>query len=114
MRRSLIALILATLPTAVLAHHGWSSYDATKPIKLTAPVTAVSWGNPHGTAKVSYQGKTWDVVLAPTSRMEARGLEKDALSKARAVTLEGYPRSDGTTEMRIERVTLGDKTIELR
>ncbi len=114
MRRNLIALILATLPTAVLAHHGWSSYDSNKPIKLTAAVRAVSWGNPHGTAKVTHDGKTWDVVLAPVSRMEARGLEKDALSTAKAVTLEGYPRSDGTAEMRIERVTLNGKTIELR
>lgn len=114
MRRTLIALTLALLPAAALAHHGWSSYDATKPIKITAPVTAVTWGNPHGTAQVMNNGKVWDVVLAPTARMESRGLARDALSTAKSVTLEGYPRSDGTLEMRIERVTLGGKTIELR
>lgn len=114
MRRILIAAALLALPHAASAHHGWSSYDATKPIKLTAPVTAVTWGNPHGTARVSYGGKTWDVVLAPTTRMEARGLTQDMLTKAKSVTLEGYPRSDGTAEMRIERVIVGDKTVELR
>ena len=108
----LAAALIVAAPAA--AHHGWSSYDATKAIKLSAPVSGVTWGNPHGTAKVVYQGKTWDVVLAPTTRMEARGLTNDMLQKASAVTLEGYPRSDGTTEMRIERVTIGDKTVELR
>jgi hypothetical protein len=30
------------------------------------------------------------------------------------VTLVGYPRLDGTPEMRIERVIAGGKTVELR
>lgn len=108
------AVVAATMSTAAAAHHGWSSYDAAKPIKLTAPVIGVTWGNPHGTARVTYNGKPWAVVLAPTARMEARGLTQAGLAKAKAVTLEGYPRSDGTTEMRIERVTVDGKTIELR
>lgn len=113
MRKLLFAAALvAAAPVA--AHHGWSSYDAEKVIKVSAPVSGVTWGNPHGTAKVSYKGKTWDVVLAPTTRMEARGLTQDMLGKAKTVTLEGYPRSDGAAEMRIERVTVDGKTVELR
>ena len=107
-------LALASLPVAALAHHGWSSYDATAPIKVTAPVSAVTWGNPHGTAQVTFKGKPWAVVLAPTPRMEARGLTEAMLKTAKAVTLEGFPRSDGTTEMRVERVTIDGKTVELR
>lgn len=112
--KAIIAAAALLLPVAAFAHHGWSSYDAAKTIKVSAPVSGVTWGNPHGTAKVAYQGKTWDVVLAPTTRMETRGLTQDMLVKAKSVTLEGYPRSDGTAEMRIERVTVGDKTVELR
>lgn len=114
MFRPVLAAALLLSAGAAFAHHGWSSYDAEKAIKLTAPLSDVEFGNPHGTAKVSYQGKTWNVVLAPVSRMEARGLTRDMLAPANKVTLEGYPRSDGTPEMRIERVTAGDKTIELR
>lgn len=102
------------LPAAALAHHGWSSYDAEKVIKVTAPVSDVTWGNPHGTAKVRHQGNVWDVVLAPTTRMEARGLTQSMLAGGKPVTLEGYPRKDGTAEMRIERVTVNGKTVELR
>ena len=105
---------LMMAPTLALAHHGWSAYDAAKPIKITGPVAEVTWRNPHGAAKVSYQGRTWDVVLAPVSRMEARGLSQAMLAPGAAVTLEGYPRRDGTAEMRIERVIVQGKTVELR
>jgi hypothetical protein len=115
-RRLVLAGALAGLlaPAAALAHHGWSSYDAEKAIKLTAPLTDVAWRNPHGTAKVVHQGRTWDVILAPVARMESRGLSKAMLAPGRPVTLEGYPRRDGTAEMRIERVTVQGKTVELR
>ena len=108
------AVAALTLPATALAHHGWSSYDAAKVIKLTAPVTDVTWGNPHGGAKVRYQGKVWDVVLAPVARMEARGLSQAMLTAGKPVTLEGYPRKDGVAEMRIEPVTVDGKTVELR
>jgi hypothetical protein len=109
-----IALATLLLPSIATAHHGWSSYDETKPVTLTAPLTAVSWSNPHGTARVTWQKKQWDVVLAPVTRMEARGLTEAMLTTGKPVTLIGYPRRDGTAEVRIERVTIGGKTIELR
>ncbi len=70
MRGLLAAVILVATTVAVpaLAHHGWSSYDAGKTIEVTAELQGVNWGNPHGSAKVAYQGKTWDVVLAPVAR----------------------------------------------
>lgn len=109
-----LTLALALIPTVAFAHHGWSSYDASKTIEITAPLTSVQWGNPHGSAKVRYQNKTWDVVLAPVSRMEARGLTREMLGPKQKVTLVGYPRTDGTPEMRIERVVVGKQTVELR
>lgn len=114
MKRLILAALLAAAPSLVGAHHGWSSYDAGKTITHRAPLSAVTWGNPHGTAKVAYQGKTWDVILAPTPRMEARGLQRAMLGPRQRVTLVGYPRKDGTPEMRIERVIVGKRTIELR
>ena len=110
----LIAAALLAAPAAAFAHHGWSSYDAEQTITHSAPLSAVTWGNPHGTAKVAYKGKTWDVILAPTTRMEARGLTRAMLGPKQRVTLVGYPRRDGATEMRIERVIVGGKTVELR
>ena len=107
-------LALLTIGTPAQAHHGWSSYDASKTIEVTAALSDVRWGNPHGSAKVAYQGKNWDVILAPVTRMESRGLTEAMVAPGKKVTLVGYPRSDGTPEMRIERVIAGGKTVELR
>jgi hypothetical protein len=114
MKLASVVAVAFALPALAFAHHGWSSYDANKTIRHTAPLKELSWGNPHGMAKVSYQGKDWVVVLAPTSRMESRGLTQEMLAPSKAVTLEGYPRLDGTPEMRIERITAEGKTVELR
>lgn len=115
-RRLVIAAALAGLlaPAAAFAHHGWSSYDAEKLIKVTAPLTDVAWRNPHGSAKVRHQDRTWDVILAPVARMEGRGLTEAMVAPGKVVTLEGYPRRDGTAEMRIERIIVQGKTVELR
>lgn len=112
-RLTFAALLVAT-PAVALAHHGWSSYDDTKVLTVKAPLSAVTWGNPHGAAKVAWQKKTWDVVLAPVARMESRGLTRAMLAPGKTVTLIGYARRDGTPEMRIERVIVDGKTVELR
>jgi hypothetical protein len=98
LKRALSAAVLAMLPM----------------FAVNAPLLGVTWGNPHGTAKVKWQKDEWDVILAPVSRMEARGLTEAMVSKGQTVTLVGYPRSDGTKEMRIERVIVDGKTVELR
>lgn len=108
------AALIVAVPAAAYAHHGWSSYDETKPVTITGPLNSVSWGNPHGTARVNWRDRQWDVVLAPTSRMNTRGLQRTDIDKGQRVTLTGYLRRDGTAEMRIERIRVGDKTVELR
>lgn len=112
--RLTFAAALAIAPTAAFAHHGWSSYDDTRTLTVTAPLTELSWGNPHGGAKVDWQKRSWTVVLAPVTRMEARGLTREMLAPNKKVTLIGYPRKDGVAEMRIERVIVDGKTVELR
>ena len=114
MRKFLLAALLLAAPGSVVAHHGWSSYDETKLLKHRAALSDLRWGNPHGSAKVRFRGANWDVVLAPVSRMEARGLTKKMVGPRSVVVIEGYPRRDGSREMRIERVTADGKTIELR
>lgn len=114
LKKALFAAAIVMIPAAALSHHGWSSYDASKVIKHRASLTDLRWASPHGTAKVRYNKATWDVILAPVARMEARGLSQAMVAPGRQVILEGYPRRDGTREMRIERVIVGDRTVELR
>jgi len=111
----LAGLILCLFATAnAWAHHGWSSYDAGKALKIEAPIAEVHYRNPHAQIEIPYQGATWEVVLAPLGRLQARGLPEEALTKGKTVTIEGYPRQDGTHEIRAERITVDGKTIELR
>lgn len=107
------ALAMLAAPRAE-AHHGWSSYDAAKVIKVEAPVEVVRYQQPHGEIEIMYEGKPWVVVLAPPSRMQARGLPKEDLTVGTKVLIEAYPKRDGEAEMRAERITVNGKIIELR
>ena len=108
------ALLSMLLAAPAWAHHGWCSYDADKSVKVEVPLAEVRYRNPHAEVAVDHEGKRWQVILAPISRMESRGLSKDALSVGKPVTIEGYPRKDGTAEIRAERITVDGKVIELR
>ena len=113
MKRILIAAALS-LPLAVLGHHGWSEYDSSKALKLTGKIVESGYEHPHGHVRLETPGKTWNVVLAPPSRMERRGLEKGALKPGSSVTVEGYPNRDKPDELRAERISVNGKTVELR
>lgn len=51
-RRTWIAAAVASplaawWPTAALAHHGWSSFDLSRPLYLEGRARQVAWRNPH-------------------------------------------------------------------
>jgi hypothetical protein len=106
--------ILAALPLAALAHHGWSEYDSDKLLKLSGTIAEAGYEHPHGFVKLETPGKTWHAVLAPPSRMDARGLPKDMLKAGAQATVEGYQNRNKPEEMRAERIVIGGKTVELR
>ena len=111
------ALALAALGFsggAALAHHGWGSYDAAKKFTIVSPVAHLMWQNPHVHIHVTHQGATWEAVLAPPFRMEARGLKPDLIKAGVRVEVEGYPSTQATREMRAERIVVAGKTYELR
>ena len=111
-RAALGALLL--VPVLALAHHGWSEYDSTNLIKLSGRIVESGYEHPHGYIRLETPGKTWLCVLAPPSRMDARGLAREALQRGASVTVEGYANRSKSEEMRAERITAGGKTVELR
>jgi len=102
------------LPTLALAHHGWSEYDAGTTLKLTGTIVESSYEHPHGFVRLKTADKTWVAVLAPPSRMDNRGLSRDALKTGASATVEGYANRNKPEEMRAERITVSGKTVELR
>jgi hypothetical protein len=101
-------------PILAIGHHGWSEYDSTKTLKLSGKVLESGYEHPHGYVRLETPGKVWQVVLAPPSRMDFRGLSKDLIQPGRTVSVEGYANRNKPEEMRAERITAGGKTVELR
>jgi hypothetical protein len=100
---------------AAWAHHGWSSYDAATVLTIEAPILTAHYQNPHSHITLKDQaGKEWHVILAPPSRMERRGIAKDALTVGKTVTVVGYPSRNVAGEMRAERMTIDGNVVELR
>ena len=108
-----LALALS-LASAAFAHHGWSGYDASKPLNLTGTIREAGYEHPHGFLKLEASDKVWVVTLAPPSRMENRGLAAAMLRPGTKATVTGYPSRTDPSEMRAERITIDGRTTELR
>ena len=55
-----------------------------------------------------------DVVLAPSVRMDFRGLNVEQLKPGTAVSIEGVPHRTIKDEVRATTLTIGQRTFELR
>ena len=97
-----------------MPHHGWSNYDQEQGMTLTGEILESNYENPHGTIRLQTPDKTWLVILAPRSRMEDRGLTQDMLTVGGTATVLAYPHKRIEDEARAERITIGEKTTELR
>jgi len=107
-------LLAALVAGSASAHHGWSEYNADKPLTLSGTIAESGYLQPHGYVHLKTADKTWMVVLAPPGRMENRGLPKENLAVGAQATVYGYPHRSNATELRAERITIKDKTTELR
>lgn len=106
------ALALTAGPAA--AHHGWGSYDAANPLTVAGPILTSKFENPHVTISVRGSDKVWTVTLAPTSRMTNRGAVQAVVAVGNTVSAYGYPSNVQPDEMRAERITVDNKTYEMR
>jgi Family of unknown function (DUF6152) len=104
----------ALLTSAALAHHGWGSYDASKPVTVTGPIVTSKFENPHATITVRASDKVWTVTLAPTSRMNNRGATEKVVAVGQNISAYGYPSTVDKDQMRAERITVNGKTYEMR
>jgi hypothetical protein len=111
---TLSLLLMAGSAATVLAHHGWGSYDASKPITVTGPIESSKYENPHATITVKTADKVWTVTLAPVSRMQSRGAPPELVAVGKTVVAYGYPSTVEKDEIRAERITVDGKTVEMR
>jgi hypothetical protein len=108
------AVLTMLVATQAVAHHGWSEYDATRPLQLVGTIEDSGYIQPHGFVRLKTADRNWMVVLAPPTRMANRGLGKELLRPGNRAAVYGYPNRNNPEELRAERITIGDKTTELR
>jgi hypothetical protein len=112
--RLLAAALVVLLPSGAVAHHGWGSYDAEKVLTLDGTVVAVQPDNPHAELKLRTPTKLWRVTLSPPSRMATRGKPIGDIKPGDRVVAVGYPSRVNDDEIRAERITHNEFTVELR
>ena len=103
-----------SIAAAAHAHHGWSEYDTATPLKLSGTIMEAGYEHPHGHVRLQASGRTWHVVLAPPSRMSARGLSAAQLKPGTRAEVVGYANRGKSDEMRAERIVIDGRTTELR
>lgn len=108
-------VLLSVLSSAfTFFHHGWANYDQEKPLDYTGIIQQATYENPHATAKLKVKDQTWTVILAPTSRMQERGVSADLLQKGTTIRVVGYPHREIKDEMRAERIFIKGQQFEMR
>ena len=113
-RMTLAAALIGAWPALLLAHHGWGSYDSHTVLTIEAAIVEASYDYPHTAIFLDHEGQRWEIVLAPPSRMDRRGIPDGELAPGLVVKVEGYPSTAHEHEMRAERITLNGRTVELR
>lgn len=111
------AALFISAAAPMTAHHGWTAYDETAPVTIIGTVRAVSYAYPHATLQLQSEGhesQVWQVVLAPPTRMQSRGLTQDSLKAGTLLSAMGYVHEQHATELRAERITIAGTTTKLR
>jgi hypothetical protein len=75
------SLAALAFTAAALAHHGWSSFDETKPIYLEGVVKTAKWQNPHAELVLDVNG------AAPPAALTAMQAPKQSANVDAAATL---------------------------
>ena len=109
-----LAILAMLVATPAFPHHGWSEYDDGRPLQLTGTIEESGYVHPHGFIRLKAGDRTWTVVLAPPTRLQNRGLEKEMLAPGNRASVYGYPNRNKAEELRAERITIREKTTELR
>jgi hypothetical protein len=108
-----IALSGAAIAVPAWAHHGWASYDASKQQKVTGTIAELKWQQPHAVLWVNTGGKKVEVWLSPLQRMVDRGLNKEALSVGKTVTVEAQPSLKEGAEWKALSISVDGKDYNL-
>lgn len=113
-RTGIFTLVGLAAVAPVLAHHGWAGQGDDQ-IEVSGTVhSAVNLTNPHASLQVMSKGEVWDVTLAPASRTQGAGLERDTLAVGDQVTVRGNRSAAADRrELKAVRISAGGRNFDL-
>lgn len=102
----------------LLAHHGEANYDTDKVVSVKGTVSDFEFINPHTLIAVDVKndkGETekWNCeARSPGMLVRVGGWDKSTLKVGDVITVFGYRAKNGTTVMRLQKLTLADGTVK--
>ena len=112
--RVAVALVAVGIAASAAAHHSFAvHFVADKVITVKGKVTEFSFRNPHGLLMLDAKGEDgaeqhWRIETNSPNILRRRGWSEDSIKLGDQVTVDGYPARDGSTSMRVYRVTFAD------
>jgi Family of unknown function (DUF6152) len=98
----------------VVAHHAFSAeFDATKPVKLTGPVTKVELVNPHAWIHIQVTNPdgskaNWEIEGGTPNTLQRRGITRDTIKIGTVIVVDGFQSKDGTQKANGRNLTFPD------
>lgn len=96
------------------AHHSFAvHFVGDRVVTLQGTVTAFSFRNPHGVIELAARGEggatvAWKIETNSPNILRRRGWSESVVKPGDEVTIEGYPARDGSSSMRVYRLTFAD------
>ena len=119
-----LALVLAVTFAALLvsapllAHHGEANYDTDKVVSVKGTVSDFEFINPHTLITVDVKNDKGEIekwaceARSPGMLVRVGGWDKNTLKLGDVITVFGYRAKNGTTFMRLQKLTLADGTLK--
>ena len=122
MKKLALCLVITFAALAVsaplFAHHGEANYDTDKVVSVKGTVSGFEFINPHTLITVDVKNDKGEIekwsceARSPGMLVRVGGWDKNTLKVGDVITVFGYRAKNGTTVMRLQKLTLADGTVK--
>jgi hypothetical protein len=102
----------------LLAHHGEANYDTDKVVSVKGTVSDFEFINPHTLITVDVKNDKGEIekwsceARSPGMLVRVGGWDKNTLKPGDVITVFGYRAKNGSTVMRLQKLTLANGTVK--
>jgi DNA/RNA endonuclease YhcR with UshA esterase domain len=110
------AALLVSAP--LRAHHGEANYDTDKVVSVKGTVSDFQFINPHTLITLDVKNDKGEIekwaceMRSPSMLVRVGGWDKNTLKVGDVITVFGSRAKNGSTVMRLQKLTLADGTVK--